>query len=109
MLMLGNKSLPVEALVLPHLGPDEVQTDNITMKVFGVKLGKRLDDFLLNTVVSPSLQFISENLSNQSIVLYLPRKLTYISPCTFVISTFSKLSMKHSFVFSVQHDLKQIR
>ena len=34
MLMLGNKSLPVEALVLPHLGPDEVQTDNITMKVF---------------------------------------------------------------------------
>ena len=70
MLMLGNNSLPVEALVLPYLGPDEVQTDNITMKVFGVKLGKRLNDFLLNTtVVSPSLQFISEKLSDQSIVL----------------------------------------
>ena len=58
MLMLGNKSLPLEALVLPHLGPDEVQTDDITMKVFSVKLGTRLNDFLLNSVVSPSLQFI---------------------------------------------------
>ena len=58
MLMLGNKSLPLEALVLPHLGPHEVQTDDITMKVFSVKLGTRLNDFLLNSVVSPSLQFI---------------------------------------------------
>ena len=65
MLTLGNKSLPVKALVLPHLSPDEMLTDNITMKVFEAKLGKRLDDFLLNKVISPSLQFISENLSDQ--------------------------------------------
>ena len=61
MLTLGNKYFPVEALVLPHLGPDEILTDNITMKVFGTKLGKRLNDFLLKTVIPPSLQFMSEN------------------------------------------------
>ena len=37
-LKLGNKSLPVEALVLPHLGSDAMLIDNSTIKVFGVKL-----------------------------------------------------------------------
>ena len=35
---LGNKSLPVEALVLPHLGPDVMLLDNSIMKSFGAKL-----------------------------------------------------------------------
>ena len=37
-LKLGNKSLPVEALVLPHLGPDIMLFDNSIMKSFGAKL-----------------------------------------------------------------------
>ena len=37
-LKLGNKSLPVEALVLPHLGSDEMLLDNSIMKSFGAKL-----------------------------------------------------------------------
>ena len=37
-LKLGNKSLPVEALVLPHLGPDILLLDNSIMKSFGAKL-----------------------------------------------------------------------
>ena len=37
-LKLGSKSLPVEALVLPHLGPDVMLLDNSIMKSFGVKL-----------------------------------------------------------------------
>ena len=37
-LKLGNKSLPVEALVLPHLGPDSMLIDNSTMKSFRAKL-----------------------------------------------------------------------
>ena len=37
-LKLGNKSLPVEALVLPHLGPDAMLIDNSIMKAFGAKL-----------------------------------------------------------------------
>ena len=38
-LKLGNKYLPVEALVLPHLGPDAMLIDNSIMKkAFGAKL-----------------------------------------------------------------------
>ena len=37
-LKLGNKSLPVEALVLPHLGPDVMLLDNSIMKSFETKL-----------------------------------------------------------------------
>ena len=37
-LKLGNKSLPVEVLVLPHLGPDVMLLDNSIMKSFGAKL-----------------------------------------------------------------------
>ena len=37
-LKLGNKSLPVEALVLSHLGPDVMLLDNSIMKSFGAKL-----------------------------------------------------------------------
>ena len=37
-LKLGNKSLPVEALVLPHLGPGVMLLDNSIMKSFGAKL-----------------------------------------------------------------------
>ena len=37
-LKLGNKSLPVEALVLPHLGPDVMLLDSSIMKSFGAKL-----------------------------------------------------------------------
>ena len=37
-LKLGNKSLLVEALVLPHLGPDVMLIDNSIMKSFGAKL-----------------------------------------------------------------------
>ena len=37
-LKLDNKSLPVEALVLPHLEPDVMLLDNSIMKSFGVKL-----------------------------------------------------------------------
>ena len=37
-LKLGNKYLPVEALVLPHLGPDAMLIDNIIMKAFRAKL-----------------------------------------------------------------------
>ena len=36
-LKFGNKSLPVETLVLPHLGPNVMLTDNIIMKSFGAK------------------------------------------------------------------------
>ena len=37
-LKLGIKYLPVEALVLPHLGPDVMLIDNSIMKAFGAKL-----------------------------------------------------------------------
>ena len=37
-LELSNKSLPVEALVLPHLGPDVMLLDNSIMKSIGAKL-----------------------------------------------------------------------
>ena len=37
-LKLGNKSLPVEALVLRYLGPDVMLLDNSIMKSFGAKL-----------------------------------------------------------------------
>ena len=37
-LKLGNKYLPVEALVLPHLGPDAMLIDSSIMKAFGAKL-----------------------------------------------------------------------
>ena len=37
-LKLGNTSLPVEALLLPHLGPDVMLIDNSIMKSFGAKL-----------------------------------------------------------------------
>ena len=80
MLTLGNKSLPVEALVLPHPGPEEVLTDNITMKVFGAKLGKTLNDFLLNTVKSPSLQLYQKAYPIKVLFCNYPEKLhTY--PC----------------------------
>ena len=36
-LKLGNKYLPVEALVLPHLGPDAMLIDNSIVKAFGAK------------------------------------------------------------------------
>ena len=35
---LGNKSLTVEALELPHLGPAAMLIDNSIMKAFGAKL-----------------------------------------------------------------------
>ena len=37
-LKLGNVSLPVEAFVLPHLGPDAMLIDNSIMKSFREKL-----------------------------------------------------------------------
>ena len=37
-LKFGNKSLPVEALVLPHIEPDVMLIDNSIMKSFGAKL-----------------------------------------------------------------------
>ena len=37
-LKLGNKSLPVEAFVLPHLGPDAMLIDKSIMKSFCAKL-----------------------------------------------------------------------
>ena len=37
-LKFGNKSLPVEAFVLPHLGPDAMLIDNSITKEFGAKL-----------------------------------------------------------------------
>ena len=37
-LKLDSKYLPVEALVLPHLGPDAMLLDNSIMKAFGAKL-----------------------------------------------------------------------
>ena len=37
-LKLGNKSLPVEALVLPYLGSDAMLIDNIIMESFRAKL-----------------------------------------------------------------------
>ena len=37
-LKLDNKSLPVEALVLPHLGPDAMLIDNSIIKAFRAKL-----------------------------------------------------------------------
>ena len=37
-LELGNKSLLVEALVLPHLGPDAMLIDDSIMKTLGAKL-----------------------------------------------------------------------
>ena len=36
-LKLGNKSLPVEAFVLPHLGPDAMLIDKSIMKSFCAK------------------------------------------------------------------------
>ena len=37
-LTLGNKSLPVEALILPHLSPYSILIDNSIIHVFGAKL-----------------------------------------------------------------------
>ena len=37
-LKLGYKSLPVEALVLPHLGTNAMLVDNSIMKLFRAKL-----------------------------------------------------------------------
>ena len=37
-LKVGNKSLPVEALVLPHPGPDVMLIDNSITKAFDAKL-----------------------------------------------------------------------
>ena len=37
-LTLGSRSLPVETLVLPHLGPDAMLIDTNVMKAFGAKL-----------------------------------------------------------------------
>ena len=38
MLTIDDESLPVKALVMPHLGPDVMLIDNSIMKAFGAKL-----------------------------------------------------------------------
>ena len=55
-LKLGNKSLPVEALVVSHLGPDAISIDNSIMKkAFGAKLdwvAERLSIKNINITIS---------------------------------------------------------
>ena len=69
MLTLGNKYLPVEAPVVPHLGPDAMLVDNSIMKAFGAKLDwatERLS-FRDSGIVIP--EFVPKTLSGESIVL----------------------------------------
>ena len=56
MLKLGNKSLPVEALVLPHLGSDAMLIDNRIMKAFGAKMDWVAEHFFFkdNNFVIPA-------------------------------------------------------
>ena len=86
-LKLGNKPLPVEALVLPHLGPDVMLIDNRIIKSFGAKLDwttERLSfqdsyDTIPATHVRRSLKskyccFITQTADTQPIPVLVSRK-----------------------------------
>ena len=100
----------MEALVLPHLGPDAVLIDMSIMKAFGAKLdwvAERLalqdgNDTIPTThmrrpIKSKYCSIITQT-SNEKVFLY-----------GFLKNTLSQPPMKRSYVFSVRHDLKMIR
>ena len=68
-LKLGNKSSPVEALVLSHLGPDVMLINNSIMKAFGAKLDWAAERLLLKTAISQFQQLIRDDPLGQDTVL----------------------------------------
>ena len=109
-LKLGNKYLPVEALVLPHLGLDAVLVDNSIMKAFGAKLDWAAE----------RLSFKDSDITIPATHMRLPIRSNYCSVITklltqkmalylFLVNTFFQPHKKRSSVFSVRHHLKKIR
>ena len=92
-LELGNKSLPVEALVLPHLKPDAMLIDNSIMKAFGAKsewAAKRLSFKDINITIpathtrrlirSKYYSVITQNSDTEDVPVFFSNK--YIIPAT---------------------------
>ena len=111
-LILGNESLPVVALVLPHLGPDAMLIDNSVMKAFGAKLDWAAE----------RLSFQDSNITIPVIHMRRPIKSKYCSVITQTsdgksvpvwVSNKYVIPAVHEalilYVFSVRHDLKKMR
>ena len=69
MLKLGNTSLPVEAIVFPHLGRDAMLIDNSKMKAFGAKLDGAAERLFLKKAVSQFQQPVRDDPLGQSVFL----------------------------------------
>ena len=89
-LKLGNKSLPVEALVLPHLGPDAMLIDNSIMKSSRAKLdwaAERLSFHDSNVTIpatharrsleSKYCSVIAQTFDEQSVPVWVSKKIRY--------------------------------
>ena len=96
-LKLGNKSLPVEVLVLSYLGPDAMLIDSSIMKAFGAKLdwvGKRLS-FKDSNITIPAIHMRRPIMSKYCSVITQNSDAENVS-VLFLISTLSQPHMKHS-------------
>ena len=103
----GNKSLPVEALVLPHLGPDVMLIDNSIMKSFGAKLD-RTTAFQDSTDTIPAIHVRRYIKSKQCSVITQTATHSRF-PYWFPENTLYQPHMKHSYEFPVRHDPKKNR
>ena len=108
---LGNKSLPVEALALPLLGLKAMLIDNSIMKAFEAKLDWAAERLFFkdSNITIPAIHTRQPIRSKYCSVITQDSDTPNMSLCVFLISTLSQPHMKHSFVFSARHDLKQIR
>ena len=109
-LKLGNKYLPVKALVLPPQGPDAMLIDISIMKALEAKLDWAAEQlsFEDSKVTIPATHMKRPIRSKYcSVITQDSTQKRFL--CLFLISTLSQSHMKHSFVFSVRHSLKKIR
>ena len=108
-LKLGNKYLPVEALGLPHLGPDAMLIDNSIIKALGAKLDWAAKRLLFKDSITIPSTHIRRPIRSKYYYVITQDSDTEEVPVFVFISTLFQPHMKHSFVFSVRHNLKKIR
>ena len=109
-LKLGNKSLPVEALVLPHLGPDVMILDNSIMKSSGAKLdwARECLSFQNSTQTIPA-RHVRSSVQSEYCSVITQTVDTPPTPYCFLENFSYQLHMRHLYAFLVRHDLKKIR
>ena len=93
-LTLGDKSLPVEALVIPHSGSDAMLTDNSIMKAFDVKL----------EWAAEKRSFRDNNITISAIHTKKPITSQYCSIIKQKSATFTPVSVSYKYVVPRQHE-----